>query len=92
MSDNKRVLRIHVTKDYKDEKVNIRLPLALAKLARMGGVGESLSKRYGVDLDSVIRDIEELPDGKIIDVVDEKSGDHVELFVETRGVAEPAAV
>lgn len=90
MSDRKRVLRIHVTEGDK-ERVNVTIPLGLARLAKLGGIAEKLEKRHGIDLDEILDDIDEMPDGKMIDVVDEKSGDHVEIFVETLG-REPAAV
>ena len=90
MSDKKRVLRIRVTKDEKDEKVNITLPLGLAKLAKLGGFANQLKKTHEIDVDEILDHIEETPDGKIIDVVDDKSGDHVEIFVETKGAARDA--
>ena len=81
MSDQKRVLRIQVTKDD-EPKVNIRVPLGLAKLARLGGFAGQL-KDKGIDLDEILAEVEDMDDGKIVDVVDEKSGDHVEIYVET---------
>lgn len=83
MSGNKRVLRVLVTNDDK-QKVNITMPLGLARLARMGGVADRVAKEHGIDLDAIIRDIEDSPDGQLLDVVDEKTGDHVELSVEAR--------
>ena len=85
MSDRKRVLRIHVSHDTKDDKVNITLPLGLARLAKLGGIAEQLEKKHHIDLDEILDDLDETPDGKIIDVIDEKSGDHIEIYVETRG-------
>ena len=86
MSDRKRVLRIHVTEGNKD-KVNITVPLGLARLAKVGGIAEKLSERHGIDLEEILDEVEDAPDGKMIDVLDEKSGDHVEIFIETPGVA-----
>jgi hypothetical protein len=88
MSDHRRVLRIRVTHQANDEKVNLTMPLGLARLMRIGAVADQLSKKYGVNVDDILDDIEETPDGKIIDVVDEKSGDHVEIYIETRGTAD----
>jgi hypothetical protein len=82
MSDPKRVLRIHVT-EGDNEKVNIRIPLGLAKLAGLGGFADKISKEQGVDVGAILRSLDETPDGKIIDVVDEHKGEHVEIFVET---------
>ena len=86
MSDPKRVLRIHVAEGDK-ERVNITIPLGLAKLAKLGGIAEKLEERHGIDIDEVLDGIDEIPDGKMIDVVDEKTGDHVEIYVETVGKA-----
>lgn len=83
MTGNKRVLRVLVTNDDK-QKVNITIPLGLARLARMGGVADRVAKEHGIDLDEIIRGIEDSPDGQLVDVVDEKTGDHVELSVEAR--------
>jgi len=87
MTEQKRFFHIRVTKGDADEKVNITLPLGLAKLARVGGIATDLSKRYDVDLDSILKDIETMPDGKIVDVIDEKTDEHVEIFIESRRVA-----
>lgn len=86
MSGNKRVLRIRVTHGD-EQKVNITVPLGLARFARMGGIADKLSAQHGIDLDEIIRGIEGSPDGKMVDIVDEKSGDHVEIYVETPGAA-----
>jgi len=83
MSDKKRVLRIHVTKPGKNDTVNITLPFGVAKLIRFGPVAEQLRKS-DIDIDELLEDLDQLDDGKVIDVTDEKSGDHVEIFVETR--------
>ena len=82
MSDRRRVLRIHVAEGDK-ERVNITVPVALARLARLGGIADQLTERQGIDLDEILTGIEERPDGKMIDVVDDKSGDHVEIYIET---------
>jgi hypothetical protein len=84
MSDRKRVLRIHVAESDK-QRVNITVPLGLARLAKLGGVAEKLKVRHGIDLDEILDEIDEMPDGKIVDVIDDKSGDHIEIFVETPG-------
>ena len=83
MSEEKRVLRIRVSKD-EGEKVNITVPMGLAKLLRFGGIAKAL-KHSDIDVDDILDEIDEIPDGKVVDVVDEKSGDHVEIYVETAG-------
>jgi hypothetical protein len=87
MSGNKRVLRIRVA-EGNEQKVNITVPLALAPLARIGGIADLVSARHGIDLDAILRGIEEIPDGKMVDVIDKKSGDHVEIYLETPGAAD----
>lgn len=82
MSEGKRVLRIHVTEGDKD-KVNIRIPLGLAKLAGLGGIADKVWKEQGINIAEILRGLDETPDGKIIDVVDEQKNEHVEIFVET---------
>ena len=86
MSDKKRVLRIHVTKPGKDDTVNVTLPFGVAKLIRFGPIANELRKQ-NVDIDELLDDLDSIDDGKVIDVTDEKSGDHVEIFVETRAEA-----
>jgi hypothetical protein len=88
MSDRKRVLHIRVS-DGTKQKVNIAVPLGLAKLARIGGVADQLSSQHGIDLDEILKGIESSDDGPIIDVIDEKSGEHVEVSLETLGVTSP---
>lgn len=83
MSEQKRVLRIKVSEGPK-EKVNIRIPLGLAKVIGVGGIGKKLAEEQGIDLPEIMRRIDEIEDGKIVDVVDEQKGDHVEIFVETQ--------
>lgn len=87
MTDQKRILRIHVMDDEKD-KVNIRIPLALARLAGIGGLADKLTKEQGINIGEILRAIDETPDGKIVDVVDEQKGAHIEIFVETPVAAE----
>lgn len=83
MSKEKRLLRIQVTNGT-EPKVNVRVPLGLAKLARIGGIKDALQKR-DIDIDEILDEIDDTPDGKLVDVVDEKSGDHIEVYVETVG-------
>lgn len=85
MSDSKRLLRIHVMEGDKD-KVNVRIPLGLARVAGAVGVADKLSK-HGINFGELLRGIDETPDGKIVDVIDEQKGEHVEIFIETPVVA-----
>jgi hypothetical protein len=86
MSGNRRVLRIRVTEND-EPKVTIQVPLGLARLARIGGIADQVRQRHGIDLEEIIRGIEESPDGMIVDVIDEKTGNHVEICLETLGAA-----
>jgi len=87
MSDAKRVLRVRVTAGAR-EKVNVRIPLGLAKAVGLGGIGKKIAEEHGIDLPEIMRKVDELEDGKIVDVVDEQKGDHVEVFVESQVPAE----
>ena len=83
MSGEKRVLRVRVSEGMK-EKVNIRIPLGLAKVIGIGGIGKKVAEEHDIDLPEIMRRIDEIEDGKIVDVVDEEKGDHIEIFVETQ--------
>ena len=87
MTGNKRVLRIRVTEGH-EPKVTVTVPLSLARLARIGGIADQVAARNGIDLDEIFRGIEEMPDGKLVDVLDERSGEHVEISIETSGATE----
>ena len=87
LDDQKRVLRIGVTEGDR-QKVNITVTLALARLARIGAVSEELSKQ-GIDVEQILSGVDGMGDAKLVDVIDEKNDDHVEIYVETLGVAEP---
>ncbi len=79
MSDRKRVLRIHVMEGDKD-KVDVRVPLGIAKLAGLGGIADKLSKEQGNQLR---RDPpRDRRDARRQDrcVIDETKGDHVEIL------------
>jgi hypothetical protein len=82
MSEAKREIRICVSEGT-HEKVNIRIPLGLAKVVGLGGIGKKIAEEENIDLPEIMRKIDEIEDGKIVDVVDDK-GDHVEIFVETK--------
>ncbi len=72
-----KVLRIRVTEGGR-QKVNMALPLSLARLGRTHRL-ERIVGRFGIDLRDIAREIVSL--GKIVDVVDEE-GDRMEIFVE----------
>lgn len=84
-STRARWLRVRVTdKATGRPKVNVNIPvsavLALGKLgSRFGG---SFLEKEGIDLEGVIEAIRSGAEGKIVDVDDENSRDHVEVIVE----------
>ncbi len=73
-----RVLRIRVTEGGR-QRVNVSVPVSLARLGRIRGVAAKLERRFGIDLDELLTEIRAI--GKVVDVVDE-DGDRVEIFVE----------
>ncbi len=75
-----RVLRIRVTSGDR-QKVNVTIPLAIARIGMRGGAGGLVRGRlqkFGIDLDELLKQIETA--GRIVDISDEE--DHVEIFVE----------
>jgi hypothetical protein len=65
-----------------EQKVNVAIPLAIARIGKMklgssGLVRGHLSK-FGIDLDEVLRSID-FP-GRVVDIADDE--DRVEIFVE----------
>lgn len=79
-----KVIRIHVREGDKT-KVNVNVPLELARIAvkfipmkalREHGVSEQL------DIEEVLRLLDEGLEGKIVDIQDESSGTTVEISVE----------
>jgi hypothetical protein len=62
-------------------KVNVNLPLGLMDAGlRIGS--QFAPELKGVDVDQLISEIRGGASGKIIDVLDEEDGDHVEIFIE----------
>ncbi|MCL6431284.1 MAG: hypothetical protein K6V36_10590 [Anaerolineae bacterium] len=63
------------------QKVNVSIPLGLVE------VGLRLGARFapnteGIDLDQIARAIREGTEGRIVDVEDEESAEHVEVYIE----------
>ena len=62
-------------------KVNINIPMGLVN------VGMKMGARFapeveGVDFDELTKMIQEGAQGKVIDIIDNEEGEHVEIFVE----------
>src|SRR5439155_596878 len=60
------------------QKVNMSIPLSLARLGRVAGLSRMVG-RFGIDLRDLARDISSV--GKVVDIADE-DGDRVEIYVE----------
>ena len=78
-SDDGRYLRVRVTDTFSGRaKVSVNLPLTLV------GAGLGIASKYvpGVSEVDLMNAINSGMTGKVIDVVDEEDGDHVEIFIE----------
>jgi hypothetical protein len=75
-------LRVRVTDMSTNRpKVNVNLPLSLMDAGMKIGA-QYAPELAGIDLSQFIEDIKGGAQGKIIDVIDEEDGEHVEIFVE----------
>jgi hypothetical protein len=79
---NKNWLRVRVT-DMKSgkTKVSVNLPLGLVDAGMRIGA-QYAPQLGGIDLGEFMDEIKSGAQGKIIDVIDEEDGEHVEIFVE----------
>ncbi len=77
-----RMLRIRVTDVASGRsKASVQIPLALVDAGMKIGA-HFAPEVEGVDMSNVIEALRSGVTGKIIDVVDEEDGEHVEIFVE----------
>jgi hypothetical protein len=77
--DDGRYLRVRVTDTFTGKaKVSVNLPLSLVD-AGIGIASNFIPSVANVDIMNAIRSG---MTGKVIDVIDEEDGDHVEIFVE----------
>ena len=77
-------IRIKITDtDTGKDKVNIRIPLRLAKIAEKLIPREAKSKmeNEGVDLGSILSNIDELVDGPLVDIDADDNDDHVNISI-----------
>ena len=79
---NRNWLRIRVT-DMKSNrnKVSVNLPLGLVEAGMKIGA-QYAPELNGIDLTELIEEIKNGAQGKIIDVIDDEDGEHVEIFIE----------
>lgn len=78
-ADDGRYMRIRVTDTFTGRaKVSVNLPLTLVS------AGMGIASKYvpGVDEVDLMEAMRSGMTGKVIDVVDEEDGDHVEIFIE----------
>ncbi len=79
-----RKLRIKVTDtDTGKDKVNIRIPLKLAKIAEKLVPRETKTqmKAQGIDLGGILSNIDELVDGPLVDIDADDKDDHVNISI-----------
>ena len=62
-------------------KVNVNLPLGLMDAALKIGA-QYAPQLEGVDVENLVSQVKSGTAGKIIDVIDEEDGEHVEIFIE----------
>ncbi|HKY78998.1 MAG TPA: hypothetical protein VJ182_03300 [Anaerolineales bacterium] len=78
-SDDSRYLRVRVTDMASGKnKVSVNLPLTLVS----AGIGIAAKYVPGVAEVDLMEAIRSGMTGKVIDVIDEEDGDHVEIFIE----------
>ncbi len=67
--------------DTNKARVNVTLPIGLINVAMKTG-SKFAPEIDGIDINEIMAAIEEGAMGKIIDVVDEVDGEHVEVFID----------
>jgi hypothetical protein len=79
---SKNWLRIRVT-DMKTNraKVSVNLPMGLVEAGMKIGA-QYAPELNGIDLAAILEEVKNGAQGKIIDVMDEEDGEHVEIFIE----------
>lgn len=77
-----RMLRVHV-KEGEKTKVNVNLPLSLARVA-LNFVPKGVLEQQGIDgdLGEIVRMLEEGFEGKLVDVEEQDTNTKVEVWVE----------
>lgn len=78
-AEDGRYLRLRVTDTFTGRaKVSVNLPLSLVS----AGIGIASKYVPGVDEVDLMEAVRSGMTGKVIDVIDEEDGDHVEIFIE----------
>lgn len=83
MSDSSTWLLIQVT-DLKTgkKKANVKIPASLADFGMKMAANYVPGGIEGLDMDQLVAAVKSGGEGKLVDVVDEERGEHVEIFVE----------
>lgn len=77
-----RTFRVRVTDtDTNKTRVNVTLPMTLVNVAMRTGA-KFAPEIEGIDMDEIFEAINSGATGKIVDVMDGKDGEHVEVFIE----------
>ncbi|HPQ40259.1 MAG TPA: hypothetical protein PLV45_07775 [bacterium] len=80
-----RFLKIRVFEgDFNKPKVNIAVPLGLLKLATkfMPEDAKAQINEHNIDLDEILRAVDENTQGKLVEVQDDEDKTRVEIFIE----------
>jgi hypothetical protein len=78
-STQRQHLRVRVI-DGKDTKVNINIPLQLAKFAMRFIPKQVMEEHPELDIDTLLQEIQQGTEGKLVEVEDGET--HVEIYVE----------
>jgi len=75
-------MRVRITDtDSNKVRVNIRIPVSVLKMGSKFGARFS-SKIDGIEIDDLMRRVEDGGVGQIVDIFDDEDGEHVEVFIE----------
>ncbi len=83
MSNSSTWLLVRVT-DIKTgkSKANVKIPASLADFGMKMAVKFAPGSIEGLDMNQIIEAMKSGNDQKLVDVIDEEKGEHVEIFVE----------
>ncbi len=83
MSNSSSWLLISVT-DVKtgQSKANVKIPASLADFGMKMAAKYAPGSVEGLDMNQIIEAMKNSSEGKLVDVVDETKGEHVEIFIE----------
>lgn len=83
MSNSSSWLLIRVTDvNTGKSKANVKIPASLASFGIKMAAKYAPDSIEGLDMNQIIEAMKNSSEGKLVDVVDEEKGEHVEIFVE----------